>query len=288
MMTQLLNSTAGDARAAMIDGKAIALSVTSQTKRFAAKFRERAGRPPGLAVVIVGDDPASTIYVRSKGLTAMECGFLSLQENLPADVGEDNLVSVIARLNDDPSIDGILVQLPLPPQISAKRIIQAIAPEKDVDGFTFVNIGMLGAGDIGDALIPCTPAGSMLLIERVRGRDLSGLHAVVVGRSNIVGKPMAQLLLAANATVTMAHQPHRRSACALPHRRHSRRRGRTRRHGRAATGSSRARPSSMSASTASQRPSAARASRGSSAMSTRRRRRGSPARSRRFREASVR
>ncbi len=189
----------------MIDGKAVAASITAQARDAAATFRMQTGRKPGLAVVIAGDDPASKVYVASKGRMATECGFHSIEETLPADASEAAVAAVVARLNADDAIDGILVQLPLPKHVDAARITQMVAPDKDVDGFTFDNVGRLGAGDIAGALVPCTPAGSMLLIESVRGRDLSGLHAVVVGRSNIVGKPVAQLLLAANATVTIAH-----------------------------------------------------------------------------------
>ena len=202
-MTALL--VANTAQAAVIDGKAVAARVTSQTKEFAAQFTARAGRPPGLAVALVGEDPASQVYVGAKGRTAKECGFLSLQETLPANATEAELVAVIDALNANDAIDGILVQLPLPSQIDSARVIQLIKPDKDVDGFHAINVGRLGSGDMANALVPCTPAGSMLLLESVRGKDLSGLHAVVVGRSNIVGKPMAQLLLNANATVTIAH-----------------------------------------------------------------------------------
>ena len=156
-------------------------------------------------MVIVGEDPASQVYVASKGKKAKECGFHSVQHTLPADTSEAELLELIGDLNADPAIHGILVQLPLPGHIDSGKIIQTIAPEKDVDGFHFINVGKLGTGELETAFVPCTPAGSMLLIERVRGKDLSGLNAVVVGRSNIVGKPMANLLLAANCTVTIAH-----------------------------------------------------------------------------------
>jgi methylenetetrahydrofolate dehydrogenase (NADP+)/methenyltetrahydrofolate cyclohydrolase len=163
------------------------------------------GTKPGIAVVIVGEDPASQVYVASKSRTAKECGFLSVQHTLPADTSESGLLKLIGDLNADAAIHGILVQLPLPAHIDAGKVIQAIAPEKDVDGFHFINVGKLGTGELETAFVPCTPSGSMLLIERVRGKDLSGLNAVVLGRSNIVGKPMANLLLAANCTVTIAH-----------------------------------------------------------------------------------
>ncbi|MBE0694825.1 MAG: bifunctional methylenetetrahydrofolate dehydrogenase/methenyltetrahydrofolate cyclohydrolase FolD, partial [Aquamicrobium sp.] len=189
----------------IIDGKAVAEDVVATVKREAAALAARAGTVPGLAVVLVGEDPASQVYVASKSKRAKECGFHSEQHTLPAETSEAGLLALVGQLNADPAIHGILVQLPLPGHIDAGAVIQAIAPDKDVDGFTFVNVGRLGTGEIGSAFVPCTPAGSMLLIERVHGRDLSGLNAVVVGRSNIVGKPMASLLLAANATVTVAH-----------------------------------------------------------------------------------
>jgi methylenetetrahydrofolate dehydrogenase (NADP+)/methenyltetrahydrofolate cyclohydrolase len=195
----------GARMAAIIDGKAAADAVVARVSQLSAELAAAVGRPPGLAVVIVGEDPASQVYVASKSKKAKECGFLSVQHTLPADTGEAALLQLIDDLNADPRIDGILVQLPLPAQIDQGKVIQKIAPEKDVDGFHAVNVGRLGAGDTAAAFVPCTPAGAMLLIEGVRGRDLSGLTAVVIGRSNIVGKPMANLLLAANATVTIAH-----------------------------------------------------------------------------------
>ncbi|MEX0343627.1 MAG: bifunctional methylenetetrahydrofolate dehydrogenase/methenyltetrahydrofolate cyclohydrolase FolD [Rhizobiaceae bacterium] len=191
--------------AQLMDGKALAAEVVESVKGFAAELLEKTGTKPGLAVVIVGEDPASQVYVSSKGKKAKECGFHSVQYALPASTSEDALIAVIDKLNADEEIHGILVQLPLPDHIDEGRIIQTIKVEKDVDGFHLNNVGRLGTGELDGALIPCTPAGSMLLIERVRGRDLSGLSAVVVGRSNIVGKPMANLLLQANATVTIAH-----------------------------------------------------------------------------------
>ncbi len=189
----------------VIDGKKVAEEVVATVRRGAAKLIAEAGVTPGIAVVIVGKDPASQVYVNSKSRKAKECGFHSLQHELSAETPEDELLALIDQLNADPAIHGILVQLPLPGQIDSARVIQAISPDKDVDGFHFVNVGKLGTGEIASAFVPCTPAGSMLLVERVRGRDLSGLNAVVVGRSNIVGKPMANLLLAANCTVTIAH-----------------------------------------------------------------------------------
>ena len=189
----------------VIDGKSVAGDVVRKVKALTAELAEKGARKPGLAVVIVGEDPASQVYVASKSRTAKECGFHSVQHTLPAATSEAELLTIIGDLNADPAVHGILVQLPLPAHVDSGRIIQAIAPEKDVDGFHFINVGKLGTGELATAFVPCTPAGSMLLIERVRGKDLSGLTAVVLGRSNIVGKPMANLLLAANCTVTIAH-----------------------------------------------------------------------------------
>jgi methylenetetrahydrofolate dehydrogenase (NADP+) / methenyltetrahydrofolate cyclohydrolase len=173
--------------------------------RIAAAVRSLAvgGRPsPGLAVVLVGDDPASRVYVRNKGKRTVEVGMRSFEHMLPESAGEAELLDLVRRLNADPAVDGILVQLPLPQRISAAKVIEAIDPSKDVDGFHPINVGRLAIG--ADALVPCTPLGSLMLIQSVR-RDLAGLEAVVVGRSNIVGKPMAQLLLAESCTVTIAH-----------------------------------------------------------------------------------
>jgi methylenetetrahydrofolate dehydrogenase (NADP+) / methenyltetrahydrofolate cyclohydrolase len=189
----------------IIDGKAVADEVLATVKILTEDLLRSGGRQPGLAVVIVGEDPASQVYVASKSRKAKECGFHSLQHTLAADTSEAELLRIIGELNADPAVNGILVQLPLPVHIDSGRVIQTIAPEKDVDGFHFINVGKLGTGELDTAFVPCTPAGAMLLIERVRGKDLSGLNAVVVGRSNIVGKPMANLLLAANCTVTIAH-----------------------------------------------------------------------------------
>ncbi|WP_315920658.1 bifunctional methylenetetrahydrofolate dehydrogenase/methenyltetrahydrofolate cyclohydrolase [Mesorhizobium sp. SP-1A] len=191
--------------AELIDGRSAAGEVVARVKALVAGLSAQGKTRPGLAVVIVGEDPASQVYVASKSRTAKECGFHSVQHTLSAETGEADLLKLIGDLNADPAIHGILVQLPLPRHIDAGKIIQAIAPHKDVDGFNFINVGKLGTGELATAFVPCTPAGSMLLIERVRGKDLSGLSAVVVGRSNIVGKPMANLLLAANCTVTIAH-----------------------------------------------------------------------------------
>ncbi|MFC5384773.1 bifunctional methylenetetrahydrofolate dehydrogenase/methenyltetrahydrofolate cyclohydrolase FolD [Aquamicrobium segne] len=189
----------------IIDGKKTAAEVIENVKALVADLAAKGHAAPGLAVVIVGEDPASQVYVASKSRTAKECGFHSVQHTLSAETSEEKLLELIGELNADSSIHGILVQLPLPGHIDSGKVIQAIAPEKDVDGFTFANVGKLGTGEMQTAFVPCTPAGSMLLIERVRGQDLSGLNAVVIGRSNIVGKPMASLLLEANCTVTIAH-----------------------------------------------------------------------------------
>lgn len=188
-----------------IDGKNVAQGVVVRVKALAADFAAKGKGKPGLAVVIVGEDPASQVYVASKSRTAKECGFHSVQHTLPETTSEAELLQIIADLNADAAIHGILVQLPLPAHVDAGKVIQAIVPQKDVDGFHFVNVGKVTTGELATAFVPCTPAGSMLLIERVRGKDLSGLSAVVLGRSNIVGKPMASLLLAANCTVTVAH-----------------------------------------------------------------------------------
>ncbi|MEZ5871708.1 MAG: bifunctional methylenetetrahydrofolate dehydrogenase/methenyltetrahydrofolate cyclohydrolase [Nitratireductor sp.] len=192
--------------ATVIDGTQVAVDVVEIVKRETAKLKQSHAVTPGIAVVIVGEDPASQVYVRSKGKRAEECGFKSVTHRLDAATSQADLLALIAQLNADRTIHGILVQLPLPGQIDEGKVIQAISPEKDVDGFHFINVGKLGTGELDDAFVPCTPAGSMVLIRRALGKsDLSGLNAVVVGRSNIVGKPMANLLLAANATVTIAH-----------------------------------------------------------------------------------
>ena len=191
--------------ATRIDGKAVAKDVIETVKQASSALVQSDGITPGIAVVIVGEDPASQVYVASKSRKAKECGFHSVQHDMSVETSEAELLAKVAELNADPAIHGILVQLPLPDHIDDKRVIQAIDANKDVDGFHVVNAGKLTVGDVDSAFVPCTPAGSMLLIERVRGRDLSGLTAVVIGRSNIVGKPMASLLLAANATVTIGH-----------------------------------------------------------------------------------
>ncbi|WP_439273602.1 bifunctional methylenetetrahydrofolate dehydrogenase/methenyltetrahydrofolate cyclohydrolase FolD [Pseudochrobactrum sp. HB0163] len=191
--------------AEIIDGKLLAEDVVARVKTATGDLLSATGIQPGIAVIIVGEDPASQVYVASKGRKARECGFHSVQHTLDAETSEADLLALIGKLNNDAAIHGILVQLPLPGHIDEGRIIQAIAPEKDVDGFHYINVGKLGTGALDSAFVPCTPAGCMIMIERRLGHDLSGLSAVVVGRSNIVGKPMANLLLAANATVTIAH-----------------------------------------------------------------------------------
>ena len=188
-----------------IDGKAMAAALADAITRDTASLLDEHGIKPGLAVVIIGDDPASQVYVRNKKRTAESCGFHSVQHTLAEDVSQADVLQLIDELNNDDTIHGILVQLPFPDQLDEHAITQAIEPSKDVDGFHFVNIGKLTAGHTADAFVPCTPAGCMLMIEDELGADLSGKNAVVIGRSNIVGKPMAALLLQANATVTVTH-----------------------------------------------------------------------------------
>lgn len=189
----------------IINGKEVAASVIDKIKGASAELEQKAGVKTGLAVVIVGDDPASHTYVGAKSRMAKECGFTSVQHTLPEDTTQEALMALVAELNADPSIHGVLVQLPLPKHLDSEPVIQSILPEKDVDGLHVVNAGKLATGDLDTGLISCTPAGSMLLVRQVHGADLSGLNAVVIGRSNLFGKPMGQLLLNANATVTMAH-----------------------------------------------------------------------------------
>jgi len=188
--------------AEIVDGKAFAAGLRARIATHVAPFRERAGRAPGLAAVLVGEDPASQVYVRSKGRATREAGMESFEHRLPAETGEAELIGLVQRLNADPAVDGILVQLPLPPQMDEQAVIAAIDPDKDVDGFHVVNAGRLAVGMPG--LVPCTPLGCLALLKDRLG-SLGGLDAVVVGRSNIVGKPMAQLLLAESCTVTIAH-----------------------------------------------------------------------------------
>jgi methylenetetrahydrofolate dehydrogenase (NADP+)/methenyltetrahydrofolate cyclohydrolase len=188
--------------AEIIDGKAFAATVRDRVSGHVKRMVETNNVKPGLAVVLVGEDPASQVYVRNKGKQTVECGMNSFEHKYDADIDEATLIDVVEKLNADPAVHGILVQLPLPKHLNSDLIINTIAPEKDVDGFHVVNVGRLGAGL--KAMVPCTPLGSYMLL-RDRLGDLSGQHAVIVGRSNIVGKPMAQLLLQANATVTICH-----------------------------------------------------------------------------------
>lgn len=191
--------------AKQIDGKTRAADLTANITRETAALLKSHSIKPGLAVVIVGNDPASQVYVRNKKRAAESCGFYSAQHVLAESVSQPDVLKLIERLNADTAVHGILVQLPLPDHLDEQTITQAIIPTKDVDGFHFINIGKLMAGRISDAFVPCTPAGCMLLIEDELGTDLSGKTAVVIGRSNIVGKPIAALLLQANATVTITH-----------------------------------------------------------------------------------
>ena len=186
----------------IIDGKAFAAGLRERVAAAAAKVKAEHGIVPGLAAVLVGEDPASQVYVRNKNKQTVEAGMNSLGETLPADTSEADLLAAVEKLNADPAVNGILVQLPLPDQIDPNKVIDAIDPAKDVDGFHLTNVGLLATGRGG--MVPCTPLGCMMLLEDRLG-DLTGLNAVVVGRSNIVGKPMASLLLGANCTVTIAH-----------------------------------------------------------------------------------
>jgi methylenetetrahydrofolate dehydrogenase (NADP+) / methenyltetrahydrofolate cyclohydrolase len=187
--------------AQIIDGKEIAAKLRAEVAIEVAKFAGRAA-VPGLAVVLVGNDPASQVYVRSKAKQTAEVGMASFEHRLPVETSEHDLLALIAELNADQKVDGILVQLPLPPQINSEKVLRSILPTKDVDGFHPLNVGLVATGSGG--IVPCTPLGSIALLKSVRA-DLAGLNAVVVGRSNIVGKPMAQLLLQESCTVTMAH-----------------------------------------------------------------------------------
>ncbi len=188
--------------ARIIDGKAVAEKLRADIAREIARLRSAHGLTPGLAVVLVGEDPASQVYVRNKGKQTHEAGMASFEHRLPASTSEADLLALVARLNNDDTIDGILVQLPLPPHIDSKKVLETLAPEKDVDGFHPINVGRLATGE--RSLVPCTPAGCIILARSV-APSLVGMDAVIVGRSNIVGKPMAQLLLAQDCTVTIAH-----------------------------------------------------------------------------------
>jgi methylenetetrahydrofolate dehydrogenase (NADP+) / methenyltetrahydrofolate cyclohydrolase len=188
--------------ARLIDGKAFAATLRERIAAQVPTFRAATGRAPGLAVVLVGTDPASEVYVGSKHKACVAAGMESFEHRLPADTDAATLIALVETLNADEAVDGILVQLPLPAHLDDKAVIAAIDPAKDVDGFHVVNAGKLAVGE--EALVPCTPLGCLMLLKDQLG-DLSGLNAVVVGRSNIVGKPMAQLLLGENCTVTLAH-----------------------------------------------------------------------------------
>ncbi len=185
-----------------IDGKAIAAKVRADVAADVARIKAQHGFAPGLAVVLVGEDPASKVYVRNKAQQTLEVGMQSFEHKLPAETTEAALLDLVARLNRDPAVHGILVQMPLPKHIDSPKVLESVDPAKDVDGFHPMNVGRLSIGE--RALAPCTPVGSIILAKSVK-HDLSGLDAVVVGRSNIVGKPMAQLLLRENCTVTIAH-----------------------------------------------------------------------------------
>ncbi|NJM82998.1 MAG: bifunctional methylenetetrahydrofolate dehydrogenase/methenyltetrahydrofolate cyclohydrolase FolD [Tabrizicola sp.] len=188
--------------ATIIDGKAFAARVRAQVAAHVARLREERGIQPGLAVVLVGEDPASEVYVRNKGKQTIEVGMASFEHKLAADTSEADLLALIRRLNADPKVHGILVQLPLPPHLNSELVINAIDPAKDADGFHISNVGLLGTGQ--KSMVPCTPLGCLMMLRDHLG-SLSGMNAVVVGRSNIVGKPMAQLLLGDSCTVTIAH-----------------------------------------------------------------------------------
>ena len=188
--------------ALIIDGKAFAARVRAQVQSHVTRLREEQGLLPGLAVVLVGEDPASQVYVRNKGTQTVEVGMASFEHKLDIATSEADLLALIASLNADPKIHGILVQLPLPPHVNSEMIINAIDPSKDVDGFHISNVGLLGSGQ--KSMVPCTPLGCLMMLREHHG-SLAGLNAVVVGRSNIVGKPMAQLLLGDSCTVTIAH-----------------------------------------------------------------------------------
>jgi methylenetetrahydrofolate dehydrogenase (NADP+)/methenyltetrahydrofolate cyclohydrolase len=186
----------------IIDGKAFAARVRAQVAEGVAALRDAHGATPGLAVVLVGEDPASAVYVRNKAKQTREAGMAGFEHRLPADATQDDLLALVGRLNADPAVHGVLVQLPLPPQIDSGAVLEAIDPSKDVDGFHPVNVGRLASGP--PAMVPCTPLGCLMML-RDRLGDLAGLDALVLGRSTIVGKPMAQLLLGDSATVTVAH-----------------------------------------------------------------------------------
>jgi methylenetetrahydrofolate dehydrogenase (NADP+)/methenyltetrahydrofolate cyclohydrolase len=188
--------------AKVIDGKEFAAGVRARVAAHVARLKEEQGLVPGLAVVLVGEDPASQVYVRNKGTQTVDCGMASFEHKLPAETPEADLLALVDRLNADPAVHGILVQLPLPKHLNSELVINRISPAKDVDGFHISNVGLLGTGQ--KSMVPCTPLGCLMMLRDHLG-SLAGLNAVVVGRSNIVGKPMAQLLLGDSCTVTIAH-----------------------------------------------------------------------------------
>ena len=188
--------------AQIIDGKAFAAKVREKVTGHVTRLKQEHSITPGLAVVLVGEDPASQVYVRSKGKMTVEVGMNSFEHKLEADTSEQALLALIDKLNNDPAVHGILVQLPLPGHLNEDLVINSVAPEKDVDGFHISNVGLLGTGQ--KSMVPCTPLGCLMMLREHHG-SLSGMNAVVIGRSNIVGKPMAQLLLGDSCTVTIAH-----------------------------------------------------------------------------------
>lgn len=197
----------GEGGGMIIDGKVAAAQVLLEVTARAKTLLEK-GVKPGLAVVLVGENAASQVYVKAKGKAAKEAGFYSVQHDLPATTSEADILKLVDELNNDPAIHGILVQLPLPEHVNSTKVLESINPEKDADGFHPVNVGLLAIGSMERALVPCTPAGSLVLVEKAAaalGLKLDGMNAVIVGRSNIVGKPMVQLLLSKNMTVTVAH-----------------------------------------------------------------------------------
>ena len=199
----------GEMTAKILDGKAYAAGIRERVATHVTRMKEVQGLTPGLAVVLVGEDPASEVYVRSKGRQTTEVGMASFEHRLPKEATEAELLSLVQRLNADPAVHGILVQLPLPGHINADLVINAINPAKDVDGFHISNVGLLATGQ--KAMVPCTPLGCLMMLRDHLG-SLAGAHAVVLGRSNIVGKPMAQLLLRDSATVTICHSKTRNLA----------------------------------------------------------------------------
>ena len=186
----------------VIDGKAIAADVRAQVAKDVAELKAKHGLHPGLAVVLVGEDPASKVYVKNKAAQTVEVGMNSWEHKLAAETSEADILALVQKLNNDPAVHGILVQLPLPKHVNSNKVLNSVSPDKDVDGFHPVNVGRLSIGE--RALVPCTPVGSVILAKTVQ-KDLTGMNAVVIGRSNIVGKSVAQLLLKENCTVTVAH-----------------------------------------------------------------------------------